>query len=239
MATPLRQLVPIVMAGITACGHIVDPPAEPARIPFVEAALIGGSATTTVRVGWLDRQLPGTNIPAPATAVDLTLANETTGQSSRLAPHNDTLFVATLPILAGHRYRLAGRIGDAAIHATTTVPEQFIIDAPAGDSIILAAPIGDALTTAIDYRWHALGTTAFVVDSAWFPPGQSATRAPIGQMIVARRPAGTPTRQLRIVAVNRDLDEYLYRMPAPASNVFGGFGVVGAAIAVERSLVTR
>lgn len=239
MATPLRQLVPIVMAGISACGHIVDPPAEPPRVPFVETVLIAGSAATTVRVGWLDRQLPGTSISAPATAVDLTLTNETTGQSGRLAPHHDTLFVATLPILAGHRYRLAGRIGDAEVRATTTVPEQFVIEAPAGDSIILAAPIGDALTTAIDYRWHALGATAFVVDSAWFPPGQSATRAPIGQMVVARRPAGTPIRQLRIVAVNRDLDEYLYRVPASASNVFGGFGVVGAAIAVERSLVTR
>ncbi len=239
MATPLRQLVPILLSCATACGHIVDPPAAPDRVPFVEAALIAGTGTTTIRVGWLDQERPGTVTPALATTIDLTLSDETAGQSTRLLPHTDTLFVAILPIEAGHRYRLTGRIGDATISATTVVPDRFVIEAPTGDSIIVAAALENFLSATIDYRWHAAGATAFVVDSAWFPPGQAATRAPIGQMFVPRRPPGAPNRMLRIVAVNRDLDEYLYRMPAPASNVLGGFGVVGAAIVAGRTLVTR
>ena len=239
MATPLRLLVFIILWSASACGHVVDPPPEPPRVPFVEAALIAGATTTTVRAGWLDSERLSSGVSAPATLVDLTLTDETTGASIRLTRHDDTLYLATLAIRPGHRYRLAGRIEAATIHATTTVPEQFVIEAPVGDSIMLDSASPTSLTTAVGYRWRALGATAFVVDSAWFPPGQTATRAPIGQMIVPHRPAGAPARLLRIVAVNRDLDEYLYRTPAPASNVFGGFGVVGAAISAERRLVTR
>jgi len=239
MATPTRQFLLAALTAAGACGNVVDLPSTADRAPFVEVALIAGRSASIARVGWIDHHLPGAILPAPASTVDLILYNETTGRSARLTQQNDTLFVVTLAIEAGHRYRLAGRIGDATIHATTIVPDRFEVELPTGDSIPLAAGLEDFLSATVDYRWHAIGATAFAVDSAWFPPGQAATRAPIGQLIIPRRPPGSPARTLRIVAVNRDLDEYLYRTPAPSSNVVGGFGVVGAAIVAERVLVTR
>jgi hypothetical protein len=58
------------------------------------------------------------------------------------------------------------------------------------------------------------------------------TRANEGQLTII----GT---QLRLWAMNRDLDQYLYGVPAPVSNIQGGFGVLGGAIEVRKAISWR
>lgn len=227
----LAAALPLLAAG---CGTVVDPPPHPGPAPVVEALLIGGSSSTTFRLTWAD-QGEAPLVPIAPADVRLTLASDI-GQSSRLTPRPDTvaLYVASIAILAGHRYRLEGMIASWAISAATTVPTSFTIDTPNGE-IDTATPFAP-----VPFRWRSTGATVFAADFAIF--GQSAyhhTKDTMGVFRVDPRGPGVTTAEpseLTIWAMNADADRYLYNLAAPQNNILGGLGVLGGALLARRTL---
>lgn len=229
MHRPKPPLLPLLALMTGACANLVDP-SPPQRTPLIEAMLTAGTAVTEVRIGWLSAGQPDRREALPAdVAVQI---EDNAGHAAQLEPGSGPgLFVAHLNILAGVRYSLHGTVGGVAVHASTTVPANFNILAPAGDTLRLRP---EGTTTAGPYRtlpfqWSSVGATTFALESAYVVPTASETTALSGQLLVFGN-------RLRVVAMNRDLAGYLYRRPAE-TNISGGFGTFGGAVASRKEIV--
>lgn len=219
-----RRLWILLLAG---CRSVVDlaPPGDPP--PSIEGLLVAGTNETTFRLVWPLPTGATSSTPRPITPSEalLTLTDEG-GLGAPLVARDDTvaLYRVLLPIVAGHRYRLHGAVGDRTIEALTTVPLSFTIEEPTTDPIDAAEPI--------PFRWRATGASAFAADVAVFGrTGATHTKSTSGTLRV--RPGHAA---LRLWAMNRDAEGYLLNLQMPQSNVTGGTGVLGGAILVERNL---
>lgn len=229
MHRPRRTPLVILVLLTGACSNLVDPP-PPTRTPFVEAMLVADSRQSTVRVGWLDSTRPGAS-PVASADVALSLESDAGDTVPLEAVPEPGLFIARLKIDAGSRYRLSGTIGGRPVSAATTVPARLEVAQPVGDTLHLTAD-GTAANgpyRTLPFQWSASGAALFALESAYVIPTAETTTAAAGLMLVFGH-------QLRIVAMNRDLAEYLHRTPA-ATNVTGGFGVLGGASEVRKEIV--
>ncbi|MGE0440755.1 MAG: hypothetical protein AB7L66_09100 [Gemmatimonadales bacterium] len=213
------------------CGNYVDlPAAEP--LPLVEAVLIGGATEPEFRIEWLT---PGED-SRPATPAETTLELVgPTGAPVALRPTGvPGRFSASLsaPIEAGGRYRLQGTVAGQSLVAETTLPASFRVVVPA-DTLFATDPIDDLAEA--EFRAEAVGATIFIADSAAFGPGGFATRQAVDTLRIPPPSTGRTITRLRVQALNRDGDRYLYAGDRAATNVAGGFGVLAGAL--ERTLV--
>ncbi len=221
-----------ILTGAGGCGTVVAPPPHPGRLPVVEALLVGGSPAATVRITWADLEpIPG-RPPEPISPADVRLTlTGSSGPPAALVPRSDSagLFVAATAILAGQRYRLEGTIAGRAITATTRIPASFTVTRPAADIEAGATGIVEP------FRWQAPGASVFAADHAVFGESQyHHTRDTVGDLrIIPIDPARSPA--LTIWAMNADAERYLYHLAAPQSNVIGGLGMLGGALAVKRA----
>ena len=225
-----HRLAPVALLMALACQNVVEH-SNPARTPLIEAMLIAGTASTDVRIRWLepDRSDP---TDVPDNDVSLILVEDAGGKAA-LEPVPDSTghFAARLPIRAGHRYSLAGTVGGRPVGASTTVPVGFTILAPAGDSIRLRASgaSADGPYGIVPFRWSSEGGSLYAIESGYVVPAASHTTALSGELLLFGR-------RLRLLAMNRELAGYLYASPAE-TNLAGAFGVLGAAIEVRKAIV--
>ena len=236
MRERMAQLTMALVIPAMACGHVVDAPPPAARIPLIEGVLFAGATTSSIRLRWLDSAGGGRTFPVPPTEVHLVLCSDD-GTETALRPDPDSAsgYLAALPIAAGHRYVLEGRIADVSVVGATTVPTSFAIEIPDRDTIEAVPSPATAEIVTVPFRWNAVGAALFVVDSAVFVPASSSSRANSGTLALERRPRGSPPGPtLTFVALNRDAERYLYGGAAPGSNIWGGFGVLGGAISAKR-----
>lgn len=231
MRSRLRLAPAVILAA--ACGNVVDAPPPPDRQPLLELMLVAGRDSATARIAWLT---PGGADPAPVATGDVTLTvTDGAGVSAKLIPTGvPGAFGLRLPIVAGGSYRLEGTIGGTTVSAATVVPAAFSVQSPAGEHLTLTpdgtGPAGPFAV--VPLRWSGSGVAVLAADSAFILPSAHYTRATEADLVVAGR-------RIRLVGMNRDLDGYLFGVPAPATNLAGAFGVFGGAVEVVKEVVWR
>lgn len=233
---PLASLGGLIVSGLAGCGNVVDLPPIADPIPLIEAVLVAGERPT-IRVTLLD---PGTGQAAPLApdAVRLDLAGPGTGASALTPTGDPTVFEAAVAIVAGGHYRLAGTVAGLPITAVTNLPDRFTLAEPAADTVTATSESGDPVA-AIPYRFAARGAASFLADSLIFDTGEHVTRFATGRLLVlARAPGGEAGPTVRLLALNRDADRYLVAV-APSTNIVGGFGVFGGALACRVVIAWR
>lgn len=200
--------------------------------PVIEALLLADSIRSTFRVVWPTwGNAPGGDTPVGTDSVVLILEGPD-GRAS-LVPDPDTagLFRVALPIRRGEHYRLAGTVAERRILAETTIPTRFVVGWPT-DTVLLPTPP----PASVAFRWTSEGATAYFARGARLDvlsSAQAASHDTSGLVYFDPRP-GASSLGYTLFAVNLDADRYLFSFPAGRSNVQGGFGYLGGAIALGR-----
>lgn len=224
-------LLLLAASALGACGTLVDLPDPGPAIPVIEGLLVAGSPASRFRLVWsepldgsgharpIDPRLVRLELVAPAGREPLTPVADSAGY-----------FGAGLPIDPGRTYRLEGQVDGRSIRAQATIPSRFDVALPA-DSLVVPRDPGFL----VPYRWSAEGATAFLLRGARFRSTLGpASREPDGELFFDPPPAGVAVDSLVVFALTREADEYLFTHSSPRSNVEGGFGYLGGAIAVRR-----
>lgn len=226
------SLLPLLAtSALGACRTLVDLPDPGPAIPVIEALLVAGSPASRFRLVWSEPLASS----ADARPIDPGLVRlDLIGPSGRAAlvpvPDSAGSFGAALAIVAGRTYRLEGAIDGRAIRAQATIPARFDIALPV-DSVAVPRQPGFL----VPYRWSAEGATAFLLRGARFRSTLGeASRDLEGEIFFDPPPAGVTLDSLVVFALTREADEYLFTHVSPRSNVEGGFGSLGGAIAVRR-----
>lgn len=221
----------LLFPNAVGCSDTVTVPDEPPP-PTIEGLLLADSSRSTFRIVWPTwGHAPDGDTPIGADSVSLTLEGPGGRASLTPDPNSGGLFRVTLPIRAGERYRLEGTVAGRRIHAETTVPRRFRVESPA-DTIELGVPPPASIT----FRWSSEGATAYFARGARLDilaSAQGATRDTAGLVYFDPAPGASST-SYTLFAVNLDADQYLFPYPAGRSNLEGGFGYLGGAIAVGR-----
>jgi hypothetical protein len=123
-------------------------------------------------------------------------------------------FQATLSITPGETVRLAGSVVGRSIEAYTTVPGPLIVREPAADTLRMSEGAG---RVQVPYAWHAVGSTAYLVQV-------TSTESPIGGARILEDTSGV------LIA---DLDLHPGR---PETSLFTVFALDSAAAAFFRPL---
>lgn len=210
-----------------SCDTVVDPPPRPEPGPVIEALLIAGNPTSTFRIRRVTDNF-GAAEPIPPADVHL-LLSEAGNRSVPLVSlaMSAGTFQASMPIVAGGQYQLAGTVAGRAISAHTTVPTSFTVLAPNGPIVA---------TEPVDYLWRSVGAVAYLVDSAFFNSTfRSHASDTAGKITILLPESRRP--ELTIYAVNSDAAQYLFDIASARSNIIGGFGMLGGAIAARRPLI--
>jgi len=219
-----------VMPALAGCRTAVEVPESPPARPIVEGMLVADTPNTVFRLVWSDPPVGflAAN-PIPASQVDLELVGPTGRAALRPLVDSAGYFAARLPIERGARYQLSGTVADRTIHAETVVPTRFDVAEPT-DPIHLvrqAAPL-------VPFSWTADGAPSFFLRGARFRSTfRINARSTTGELLLDP-PAAPGIDTVEILAVTREVDQYLFALVSPRSNIEGGFGFLGGAIAVWR-----
>jgi hypothetical protein len=231
---PRNKLLCCVAAALGACATTVTlPPAG--RSPVVEGLLLADSSTALFRIVWA---APPDGPPLPAEPVlpadvDLRL-QASSGLPTRLTPLADSAsyFRASIAIVRGGTYHLAGTIAGRAVAASTRIPTRFDITEPSADTLRLTGP-GERRP----FRWSASGAAAYYVRGARVLPAVAFnTRDTVGELLFDRPAVPPAASTLSLFAITAEAEAYLFDRATPRSNVRGAFGFLGGGIAVVRAV---
>ncbi|MEZ4589406.1 MAG: hypothetical protein R2909_23770 [Gemmatimonadales bacterium] len=229
--TRLAFALPLFCWNAAGCRDTVDVP-DDRPPPVIEALLLADSNQSTFRIVWPTwGDDPGGDTPVGTDSVDLTLEGPDGRASLVPDPGTAGLFRAALRIERGKRYRLAGTVADRRILAETTMPTRFLVGWPADTVLLPTRP-----PASLPFRWTSEGATAYFARGARLDilsSAQAASRDTSGLVYFDPQP-GASSLGYTLFAVNLDADRYLFSFPAGRSNVEGGFGYLGGAIALER-----
>lgn len=224
---PTRWL--LFLSSLSACNNIVNVPSDPGSVPVVEAVLIAGTTTSSARLAWTDPTgVDPLGRPVNSAEARLQLTDLDTGANAAFLPDAAKLgvFTASLPITAGHRFRLAGNVADRSIEASTTVPTDFRIEQPDSDPI-------DARQL-VTFRWSSRGATLFGADRVLFGRSSSAYTTATSGTFRIREEGLRP--YVDLLALSPEAERYLLDGAIPESNIRGGTGMLAGAIVVRRAL---
>ena len=236
-----RRLRAIALALATACAACRQLPSGPARATaIISLTLVEGESTQTAtitRAAPADAVVPIQFSAVDPSDVNLSVADDS-GTDHSLVP-GDSLgrYQIAFSPRRGAQYRLHGTIDGLMVDAVTTVPTQFLVTAPTGDTISVRSGALNLVMLVVPYVFVSTGASAYeyrVASQSGVVQYTGRLQAAQGVMTFLRTPE---PQTVQLLAYNLDAAEWLVRS-TPHSNITGAFGGFGAALVLRRALVT-
>lgn len=235
-----RHLSVFTLALATACAACRQFPSGPVRAtPVVSLTLVEGESTqvaTITRAAPADAQVPTQFSGLRPEDVRLSVTDDSGRDYTLVATDSLGHYQVALSPRRGARYRLSGLIDGVSVQAETTVPTQFLVTTPPGDTISAQNGVVNPVMLLVPYVFVSTGATAYecrVATQAGAVQYAARLQAARGEMVFLRSPE---THAVILLAYNADAAEWLVRS-TPHGNIAGAFGGFGAAIFVRRTLV--
>ena len=154
-----------------------------------------------------------------------------------LEPSPDpTRYYVHMDVERGQTYHLQGAVDGTAVSAVTTVPQEFSVTAPANDTVRVSDGTLSVFFFQVPYVFHSQGATGFgcvLRDVAGRTRTCTVGNGPTGDLSLEIR---SGVQDLWLLAYDNDATNWLLRS-TPITNIEGGFGGFGAALAVHRWVV--
>ena len=145
-------------------------------------------------------------------------------------------FEVAMTVLPGMTYRLDGTVLSRPIHAVTAVPQDFTIQLPLGDTVIVR-PTSSSFFDTVSYRFTGTGVALYELRV----PGELIGARPFpivsdsGVLQFFRSVPVETVAEMLVVAFNQDAAGWLQGV-RPVQNITGAIGAFGAGIALRRTL---
>lgn len=230
----------VILLLLPAC-DFVEPRAASEPIPVISGILIAGRDSQLIEVH-LARSADSAFVPyGTGTQVD-SVSFEVTGNGTTVpvAAFRQYLQIPLL-IHPDSTYLLTGRVNGIPVHATTLVPHAVAIDAPGGDTLVI-----DTLaschyyfesTCGLTIPFHGEGTAGFSLEfrSQYNELLLRGRVEPRDTLLYVDRTALRRTATIVLLGLDENASRFLLQLE-PKSNIVGGFGVFGTAVAASRAV---